>query len=175
GDVAALAPAAEVAVQGDPQSWGGELVVAGPGDQAGGFAGAGGLVSAQGGGFSVAGGLGDGLGAADEGAPLGPAGGPLGIPDRQAGGEQADRDGQPHLSHHEVPEELADGEPRPWRAEAENAGPRTARSAGAQRCAAAGPPRGRSRPARRRCRRVRRGGSATRASGAAAGSPPGPA
>ena len=48
------------------------------------------------------------LAAADEGAPLGPAGGPFGVPDRQAGGQQPDRDGQPHLGGHQVPEELAD-------------------------------------------------------------------
>ena len=104
-DVAALAPAGQVAVQGDPEGGGGELVVAGPGDQAGGLA--------------VAGALVDALAAADEGAPLGPAGGPLGVPDRQGRGQQPDRDGQPHLGGDQVPEELADGDAGAGGAEAE--------------------------------------------------------
>ena len=104
-DVAALAPAGQVAVQGDPEGWGGELVVAGLGDQAGGLA--------------VAGALVDALAAADEGAPLGPAGGPLGVPHRQRRGQQPDRDGQPHLGGDQVPEELADGDAGAGGAEAE--------------------------------------------------------
>jgi hypothetical protein len=47
---------------------------------------------------------------ATEGAPLGTIGGPLGVPHRRRGGQQADRDGQPHLGGHQVPEELADGD-----------------------------------------------------------------
>ena len=88
-----------------PEGRGGQLVVAGPGDQPGGLA--------------VAGALVDALAAADEGAPLGPAGGPLGVPHRQRGGQQPDRDGQPHLGGHQVPEELADGDAGAGWAEAE--------------------------------------------------------
>jgi hypothetical protein len=68
---------------------------------------------------AVAGALVDALAAPDEGAPLGPAGGPLGVPHRQRGGQQPDRGGQPHLGDDQVPEELADGDAGPWGAEAE--------------------------------------------------------
>jgi hypothetical protein len=104
-DVAALAPAGQVAVQGDPESGGARLGVAGSRDQ-----------SSR---APVAGALVDALAAPDEGAPLGPAGGPLGVPDRQRGGQQPDRDGQPHLGGDQVPEELADGDAGAGRAEAE--------------------------------------------------------
>jgi hypothetical protein len=103
--IAALAPASQVAVQGDPERRGGQLVVTGPGDQAGGTA--------------VAGALVDALAAAHERAPLGPAGGPLGVAHRQRRREEADRDGQPHLRDDQVPEELADGDPGAGWAEAE--------------------------------------------------------
>jgi hypothetical protein len=83
-------------------------VVAGLGDQAGGAA--------------VAGALVDALAAADEGAPLGPTSGPLGIPHRQRGSQQPDRDGQPHLGDDQVPEELTDRDPGAGRAEAEMQG-----------------------------------------------------
>jgi hypothetical protein len=73
----------------------------------------------QPGGLAVAGALVDAVAAADEGAPLGPAGSSLGIPDRQAGGQQPDRDGQPHLGGDQVPEELADGDAGAGGAEAE--------------------------------------------------------
>jgi hypothetical protein len=73
-----LPPSGEVAVQGDPKGGGGVLVVAGLGDQPGRA--------------PVAGALVDALAAPDEGAPLSPAGGLLGIPHRQAGGQQPDRD-----------------------------------------------------------------------------------
>jgi hypothetical protein len=104
-DVAASSPACQVAVEGDPKRWGGQLVVAGPGDQAGGAA--------------VAGALVDALAAADEGAPLGPAGGPLSVPHRQRGGQEPDWHGQPHLGGDQVPEELADGDLGAGWAEAE--------------------------------------------------------
>jgi hypothetical protein len=104
-DVAALAPARQVAVQGDPERRGGQRVVTGSGDQAGRLA--------------VAGALVDALAAPHEGAPLGPAGGPLGVPHRQRRRQEADRDGQPHLGHHQVTEELTDRDPSTRRAEAE--------------------------------------------------------
>jgi hypothetical protein len=62
-----LAPAREVTVQGDPEGGGGQLVVAGSGDQAGHPA--------------VAGALVDALATADEGAPLGAASSSFGVPD----------------------------------------------------------------------------------------------
>jgi hypothetical protein len=80
-------------------------VVARPGDQPGHAA--------------VASTLVDALATADEGAPLGTASGPLGVPHRQAGGQQANRHGQPYMSGHQVVEELADRDPSAWRAEAE--------------------------------------------------------
>jgi hypothetical protein len=73
----------------------------------------------QAGGAAVAGALVDALAAADKGAPLGPAGGALGGPHRQRGGQKADRDGQPHLGNHQVVNELADGDAGAWGAEAE--------------------------------------------------------
>jgi hypothetical protein len=84
--VAALAPAGQVAVQHDPQRGGGQLVVARLGQQPGRAA--------------VAGALVDALAATDERTPLRASSGPLGIPDRQRGGQQPDRDGQPHLGEH---------------------------------------------------------------------------
>jgi hypothetical protein len=73
----------------------------------------------QAGGLAVAGALVDVLAAPHEGAPLGAAGGSLGVPHRQRGGQQPDRDGQPHLSGQQVPEELASRHLGAWGAEAE--------------------------------------------------------
>jgi hypothetical protein len=73
----------------------------------------------QAGGLAVAGALVDALATTHQGAPLGPAGGPLGVPHRQAGGQQTDRDGQPHLGGDQIPEELADGDAGAGGAEAE--------------------------------------------------------
>jgi hypothetical protein len=70
-------------------------------------------------GAAVAGALVDALAAPDDGAPLGPAGGPLGVPDRQGGGQEPDRGGQPHLSGDQVPEELTHGDAGVGGAEAE--------------------------------------------------------
>jgi hypothetical protein len=73
----------------------------------------------QAGGSAVAGALVDALAAADERAPLGPAGGPLGVPHRQRGGQQPHWDGEPDLGGDQVVEELADRDLRAGRAEAE--------------------------------------------------------
>jgi hypothetical protein len=100
-----LAPATQVAVEGDAERGSDQLVVARTGDQPGHP--------------PVVGTLVDALAASDEGAPLGPAGGPFGVPHRQRGGQQPERDGQPHLSGDQVVEELADRHFGSWGAEAE--------------------------------------------------------
>jgi hypothetical protein len=104
-DVTALAPAGQVAVQGDPQRRGGHRVITRLGEQPGRLA----LPAA----------LVDALATPHKGTPLGPAGGPLGVPHRQRGGQQPDREGQPHLGGQQVPEKLADRDSSSWRAEAE--------------------------------------------------------
>jgi hypothetical protein len=76
-------------------------------------------VGEQPGGLAVAGALVDALAAAHEGAPLGPASGPLGVPYRQRSGQQPDRRGQPDLGGDQVVEELADGDVGAWWPEAE--------------------------------------------------------
>jgi hypothetical protein len=103
--IAALAPAGQVAVKSDPERRSVELVIAGAGDQPRCLA--------------VARALVDALAAAHEGAPLGAAGGPFGVPHRQGGGQQPDRGGQPHLGRDQVPEELPDGDAGAGWAEAE--------------------------------------------------------